>query len=124
MFSSGAAHHTGLPSAGTGSDSCAHSTHAVRRPHLDQRQCNMATNMLECVLPVCPHEQRPGRMAHSPEHQRSCGHEPLHVGGIAVRRIVTDSRPGAAGVGREIEEAPEEGLRQSSEEDLLLMGKV
>ena len=71
VFSAGAAHHTGLPSDVAGSDSRAHSAHAVRRPHLDQ-QCNLATNMLECVLPVCPHKQRSGRVAHSPEHQGSC----------------------------------------------------
>ena len=65
----------------------------------------------------------PRRVAHSRERQESCGHEPLHVGGIAARRIVVDSRPSAAGVGRETEEAPEEGLRRSPE-DLLLMGGV
>ena len=109
VLSAGAAHHVHPASVGSKKKRQPRSLRfytSLRRPPLD-RECNM----LECVFPVRAHQQRPGRVTHTSERQGSYGNESVHVDGIVAQRVALDPRPGAAGVGRQTEEAPEVGVR-------------
>ena len=98
-----------------------HSSPTVHCLHLD-RECYMATNMLECIfLSIRMNNEMEGWHTHL--NAKGRGGMNFYMVVLLHDESFLDSHPDVAGVRRQVEETPKEDVRPSSEENLRFMEK-